>query len=238
MDRSVVSLLLPGALLGAVSAACAAPSRAEKKTAPAAKPAKAARPAAAMAWNPKELDLAPGETYRVELAVPSPTGKSTTGKLSYEPGKGVTVKPDPRWKDQVPAWGVKTFPWISAAADASGDVPVSAQLEKGGKATLMVHITSPGVDVVPGKGQVTVRVTNPFRTRTLSGRVLAANRDRFLQDITTREFKIAPGMTQDVVFPLPGAAPAETEKYDFTITVQSYQGFKHGQHYQLQFPAQ
>jgi hypothetical protein len=189
-----------------------------------------------MRWEPKELDLSPGETYRVALTVPSPTGKAFEGKLSYAPGKGVEVKPDPRWKDQIPGWGVKTFPWITAAREANGDVPVEAELAKGGKAALTVHVVSAGVEVVPGKGQLTVRVTNPFHVRTMSGRVLAANPDRFLQDITTREFKIAPGATQDVVFPLPGAAPAETEKYDFTITVQTYQGYKHEQLYKLQFP--
>lgn len=225
-------------------AACAQTEQPAKPAEKAAKPVKKAakapakpKAAASLAWAPKELDLAPGETYRVELAVPSPTGKTFTGKLSYAPAKGLEVKPDPRWKDQIPGWGVKTYPWITASAEtAPGDVPVEASLEKGGKATLTVRVASPGVELVPAKRQLTVRITNPFHARTMSGIIKASNPDRFLQDITTREFKVAPGMTEDVVFPLPGYAAVETERYEFTITVQTYQGYKHTQVHKLQFP--
>jgi hypothetical protein len=215
--------------------------------APAAKPpGKRARPAAKaaprligkMAFTPAELDLAPGEQYPVDLFVPSPTGKRFEGALSFKPEAGVTVKPDERWTGKIPPWGVKTFPVIAAAADAKGKIPVEAALEKGGRATLAVNVVELPVEVLPGARKLTVKVGNPFRTRLLTGRVQASNRDRFLEDVTALEFKVPPGQTGEVVFPLPGAAPAEGEKYDFTLTVETYQGYHQQKTYSLSFPPQ
>jgi hypothetical protein len=218
------------------------PSAAPKPaTTTAAQPAKPKPPAPAligpMAFTPKEIDLAPGETYPVELFVPSPTGKATEGRLAFMAPDGLHVTPDARWTGRIPAWGVKTFPKITAAPEAEGDLELLGGLEEGGRATLTVHIVRPAVEPVPGVFKLTVRVTNPFRTRVMSGRIRAENNDRFLQDVTTREFKILPGRTQDVIFPLPGAAPVESEAYDFALTVETYQGFKEKKTYPLKFPS-
>ena len=195
-----------------------------------------AKPAAPMAFVPAELDLAPGETFPVELFVPSPTGKLVLGTLSYAPGPGITVAADKRWTGKVPPWGVKTFPRITASADAEGDQPVTAELDKGGQATLTVRVTPPLVEVVPGRFQFAVRVTSPFHQRMMTGRIQASNPDRFLQDVTALEFNVAPGKTQELVFPLPGAAPAEDQSYDFTLTIETYQGFRMKKTYPLMFP--
>jgi hypothetical protein len=211
---------------------------------PAAKPAPKApakpapKPAPPMAFTPAELDLAPGETYLAELVVPSPTGKAFTSKLTYTPGTGLTVKPDARWTGKVPPWGVKSYPRITASADATGDVPVEVALEGGGKAILTVHVLTPTVEMVPGLGQLTVKVTNPFRTRAFNGRVQVSNPDRFLQDVTTREFKLPAGETGELVFPLPGAAPAESEQYEFTVKLDGYHGYKFRKTEALTFPPQ
>lgn len=189
-----------------------------------------------MAFAPKELDLAPGETYPVELYVPSPTRKAFSGALAYTASPGLTVTPDSRWNGKVPAWGLKTHPKVTAAGDAMGDLTVTAAVRKGASAKLVVRVVRPGVEVIPGDEKLTVRVTNPFRLRLLHGRVVASNPDRFLQDITTLEFKIAPGATQDLVFPLPGASPAEGEKYDFTLNVETYQGYRDRTTHSLAFP--
>ncbi|HEU4753945.1 MAG TPA: hypothetical protein VFU47_12625 [Armatimonadota bacterium] len=207
-----------------------------KKPAPAPKPPD--KPAPPMAFAPSELDLAPGETYPVSLFVPSPTGKAVESTLTYLPERGMSVLPDSRWTGKVPPWGVKTFPKVVAAPDASGEIPVVAKLEKGGLATLLVRIVQPGVEVVPGHQKLTVKLTNPYRERVLTGRVLASNPDRFLQDVRGREFRVEPGKTGEVVFPLPGAAPAEGETYEFTLTVETYQGYKDRKSYHLSFPAQ
>lgn len=191
-----------------------------------------------MAFSPAELDLAPGETFLTELLVPSPTGKAFTGKLEYSPGTGLTVKPDARWTGKLPPWGVKTYPRITAASTASGDLPVEAVLEGGEKATLTVHVVTPTVEVVPGLGRLTVKVTSPFKTRAFNGKVNVSNPDRFLQDVTSREFKLAPGETGDLVFPLPGAAPAESEQYDFTVKLEGYHGYRFTKKYTLSFPPQ
>lgn len=211
----------------AVSAAPAGPPARGKKPAPIVAP---------MAFSPKELDLAPGETYPVDLLVPSPTGKAFSGTLSYTAPPGLTVTPDPRWNGKVPGWGVKTHPKVTASADAIGDLAVTASLKKGAGAKLVVKVVRPVVEAVPGDEKLTVRVTNPFRLRLLHGRVVASNPDRFLQDITTIEFKIGPGATQDLVFPLPGASPAEGEKYDFTLSVETYQGYRERSTHSLAFP--
>jgi hypothetical protein len=99
-----------------------------------------------------------------------------------------------------------------------------------------VRVAAPEIEPVPGLFKLTVRVTNPFKSRAMTGRIVASNPDRFLQNITTREFKVPAGQTEEVVFPLPGAAPVVTEKYDFTLTVQTYQGYKSKKTYALTFP--
>ena len=218
-----------------------APASLRKKPAPTPKkPAPAPKkPASPMAFVPAELDLAPGETYPVELFVPSPSGKAAEGKLAYvsDDEKRLSVEVDPRWTGKVSGWGVKTFPRVKAAPGAAaGELRLTAKFEKGGTASLLVHLAAPKVEPVPGPQRLAVKVTNPFRARTLTGRIQASNPDRFLQDITTREFKIAPGQTGEVVFPLPGASPADGETYDFTLTVQTYAGYQDKQTHSLSFP--
>jgi hypothetical protein len=209
--------------------------RAPKKAAPAKAAPKS--PRKPMSFEPVEFDLAPGETYPVDLFVPSPSGKAVTGALAFASKQQIAVKPDSRWDGKVPAWGVKTFPQIVAGADAAeGDHPVTATLSVGGSATLQVHVVTPKVEPVPGLRQLTVRITNPFRKRLLFGKIKASNPDRFLENITTREFKIPAGQSGEVVFPLPGAAPAENQTYDFTLTVESYNGWRFQRTYPLSFP--
>lgn len=234
--RPLVSLLTAAVLL---PPAAAAPKPRPKKS-PAKPPAAAAKlkPGTAMAFSPAELDLAPGETYLTQLIVPSPTGHAFKGKLTFSPSTGLKVREDTRWTGRVPPWGVKLYPKVTAAADAEGELPVEVSLEKGGKARLMVHVHPPQIEVVPGHKRLAVKVTSPFKTRPLVGRVMVSNPDRFLQDITSLEFKVAPGQTQELVFPLPGAAPAESEMYDFTVKVQTYQGYKDEQTHRLSFPPQ
>lgn len=207
-----------------------------KKAAPPKAPAKPALP---MAFKPTTLDLAPGETYPVELFVASPTGKAYSGTLDFEVEQGVTVSPDARWKGSIPGWGGKTYPKLSAAKDASGDYNLKATIGSGDavkQAALKVHVVSPEVELTPGVFKLTLKVTNPFSARLLNGRISISNPDRFLQDVTTREFKIEPGKSQELVIPLPGAAPVCGETYDFTLIVETYQGYKEKKTYPLAFP--
>lgn len=222
----------------ATKAASKPTAKAEAK--PGAKaPAKPAAPKPApklTAFSSVDFDLAPGETYLTELFVASPTGKAVEGSLTYEPAEGLKVTPDARWTGKVPPWGVKTFPKITAAPTAQGDLSVKAALDKGGEATLNVRVVEPEVEPVPGLRQLTVRIKNPFRQRLLIGRVRASNPDRFLQKVTALEFKIPAGETGEVVFPLPGAAPAESETYQFTLSFESYHGWRFQKTYELSFP--
>lgn len=196
-------------------------------------------PARVAAFSPAVLELAPGETFPVELFVPSPTGKAFQGRLKYLAGKGLEVAADPRWKGQVPPWGAKTFPRVTATpAAAAGEISLVAELQGGGKATLTVRVAVPTAEPVPGERQLAVKVTNPFSSRPLFGRVRVSNPDRFLQDVTAREFKIAAGQVGEVLFPLPGAAPAEGETYDFTVRLETYQGYRFQRTYPLSFPTQ
>ena len=230
------SVLLAAALTAAPAALLAAPP-AKKPAQPAAKaPAKPKPAPKPMAFAATEFDLAPGETYPTELFIPSPTGKAISGRLRYLPSPGLIVIPDARWTGKLPPWGAKTFPKIAARADASGELTVKCVFDKGGEAVLPVRVVEPLVEPLPGLRQLTVKITNPFRKRTLHGRVTAANPDRFLQKVTALEFKIPPGETGEVVFPLPGAAPAEGETYDFTLSFESYQGWRFRQTYPLAFP--
>ncbi|MGV3719903.1 MAG: hypothetical protein ACO1SX_03250 [Actinomycetota bacterium] len=220
--------------LGLLGTAMAAPTPAK----PAAKPA--AKPPAPMAFKPVELDLAPGETYPVELFVPSPTGKTFTGTPRFAVERAITINADPRWKGKVPPWGAKTFPKLTASRDAEGEYAVKSTIgdgEKAPSAELMVRVAAPQVEFVTGLFKLTVKVTNPFKHRAMTGRIVISNPDRFLEDVTTREFKIPAGETQDLLIPLPGAAPVEGEAYDFTLTVQTYQGYKVKKTYPLEFPS-
>jgi hypothetical protein len=226
----------------AIILAPASPSLQRKPAPTPSKPAPAPKkPANPMAFVPAELDLAPGETYPVELFVPSPTGKPVEGKLTYtsEDEKRLSVQADPRWTGKLSKYGAKTFPKVKALPGAAeGDVRLTAKFDKGGTATLLVRLAAPKVEPIPGQRQLAVKISNPFRSRVMTGRIQASNPDRFLQDITTREFKIEPGQTGEVVFPLPGAAPAEGETYDFTLTVQTYAGYQDKRTHSLAFPPQ
>lgn len=227
--RRVRILAVLGCLLGGASSGLAQGS----------KPRTAARPPArGMAFQPAVLELAPGETYLVELFVPSPTGRAHRGALRYVPGEGLTVIQDARWRSSVPPWGLKTYPRIKADPGAAGEVVVRAELEGGGTANLTVRIVRPEVSLEAGLGTVTARVTSPFSARQFNGRVSLSNPDRFLQDVTTREFKLAPGATAELVFPLPGAAPAEDELYDFTLRLEGYHGYRLRRTFSLAFPPQ
>jgi hypothetical protein len=191
-----------------------------------------------MAFTPAELDLAPGETALVTLFVPSPTGKYFNGGLSLVPDQGVTVQPDARWPDRVPPWGVKVFPKITAAADATGTVRVVATLAGGGSATLSVTVQRPEVKLIPGIHELRIQVTNPMQGRPLKGRIALANKDRFLGNVTSALLDVAPGGTQETRIPLPGAAPSEHEKYAFTYTLQTWAGYREQKTLPLTFPPQ
>ncbi|MCC2667726.1 MAG: hypothetical protein K0Q72_197 [Armatimonadetes bacterium] len=235
MNGWSISILASGIGATVVSAAPA-----PKK--PAAKPAlvkTAAKPAAPMAFKPLELDLAPGETYPVELFVPSPTGKTFTGTPAFEVDRAVTVAADPRWKGTVPGWGTKTYPKLTASREAAGEYSLHTTIGEGDKAAravLKVRIVEPKIELVPGVFKLLVKVTNPFQTRLLNGKLSISNPDRFLQDVTTAEFKVAPGQTQELEIPLPGAAPVCGETYDFTTVVETYQGYKRKTTTALAFP--
>jgi hypothetical protein len=232
-EGSAMRLSVLAALIFSPALAAPAPKKPAAQT-----PAKPApkTPAKPMGFAPTELDLAPGETYLTELFVPSPTGKAFTGQVAYTAPDGLVVKPDARWTGKVPPWGLKTYPRVTAAPTATGDHAIKASITKGAEASLAVRVMPPGIEPVTGLHKLTIKVTNPFRHRLMTGKVKAANPDRFLQDITTREFKVAPGETQEVEFPLPGAAPVDGEKYDFTLTVETYHGYRSEKVYSLEFP--
>lgn len=245
MNARALGVLLLGGSLVAGASVGAAPAK-RRPLMPEAKPAdkpekkgdKAAPKKATppMAFNPGELDLMPGESYPIELFVPSPTGKEAQGELVFTPEKGLTVKPDSRWTGKVSRYGAKTYPSIFAARDIEeGTHPVNATFADK-QAALKVRVVRPEMEIIPGQMKLTLKVKNPFRTRLLNGRVIASNPDRFLQDITTLEFKVTPEKTQEIVFPLPGAAPADGEKYEFTLTVETYQGFRETKTHALTFP--
>ena len=221
MRRALVPLI---ALLTA-AAALAAP--------PAAKPQKA-KPATRMEFRPAELELSPGETYPVELFIPNRSRKPAVTTLSYAPK--ADVLPDARWTGKIGRYGVKTWPKIHLSSQAKGEIPITASAGKFGEAQLLIKVSEPSLKVIPGLFKLTVIVRNSFQNRKLKGRLIASNPDRFLQDITTREFMIPPGHQQTLVFPLPGAAPADGETYDFTFQVQSYAGYRATRKYSLKFP--
>lgn len=230
----LLALLITAPLTAAPEAAqpTAPPSTKGK---PAAKPAP--KPAPVMAFKPATLELAPGETFNAELFVPNPKGKETPAELSYSPGAGVTVIPDKRWNGKLPRYGAKLYPKLTAARDATGEIPVAVMVA-GQKATLNVKIVHPAIEVIPAYKKLTIKVTSPFTERQFNGRVEVSNPDRFLQDITTREFKVMPGQTAELLIPLPGAAAAESETYDFTVLVEGYHGFRDKKKHPLSFPSQ
>jgi hypothetical protein len=231
---SLLPLLIAVPLLGAPEATPAAPPKD-----PAAKPAPkiAPKPKPVIAFKPATLELMPGETFLVELFIPNPAGKEVPAKLGFWPGGGVDLTPDARWKGKLPRYGAKLYPKISAISRADGEIPVAVTVD-GQKATLNVKIVHPTIEVVPAYKKLTVKVTSPFTERACNGRVEVSNPDRFLQDITTREFKLMPGQTAELLFPLPGAAAAESETYDFTVLVEGYHGFKDKKTHPLSFPSQ
>jgi hypothetical protein len=190
-----------------------------------------------MSFLPPDLDLAPGESYRVELFVPAPGGKPAAGTLTLATGKGISVQEDTKFPSKLPAWGAKTYPTVTAAADAAGEALLTATHSAGGEATLRLNIVEPGVTPTPGDQRLTVRITNPFRMRPLIGRILAANPNQLLQYVTAREFRIPPSSAADMFFPLPGLAAAADGNYEFTLTLQSYQGYRSKRTFSLKFPA-
>jgi hypothetical protein len=99
-------------------------------------------------------------------------------------------------------------------------------------------VQRPAVKLIPGIHVLTVQVTNPMRGRPLKGRIGLANKDRFLGDVTGALLDVAPGATQEVKIPLPGAAPSEHEQYAFTYTVQTWAGYREQQTLPLTFPPQ
>lgn len=236
LARTTIPLLAACPVALAPLMAAGPPSTLSAAVTKPAKPAPA--PAAPMAFTPAELELAPGETYPVTLFVPSPTGKYFSGALSLTPEVGVTVQPDPRWPERLPPWGVKVFPKITAARDAAGPTKVTATLAGGGSATLSVTLQRPEVKLIPGIHMLTIQVRNPMRSRTLKGRIGLTNGDRFMGDVTSALLEVAPGATQETKIPLPGAAPSEHEKYAFTYTLQTWNGYQEKQTLPLTFPPQ
>ena len=234
-------LVLPTLTLAFAVPLAAAPEAPTPTTPPEAKAKPTGKatpkPAPVMAFKPATLELAPGETFDVELFVPNPKGKEAPAELSFTSGEGVTVLADKRWKDKLPRYGVKLYPKLTASKEADGEIPVAFTVG-GQKATLNVKIVRPAIEVIPAYKKLTVKVTSPYTARQFNGRVQVSNPDRFLQDITTREFKLAPGQSAELLFPLPGAAAAETETYDFTVLVEGYHGFKDKRTHPLKFPSQ
>lgn len=195
------------------------------------------KPASRMEFRPATFDMMPGETYPVELYIPNRTRRTMAAKLTYKAGNGLSVKPDRRWTGKIGRYGAKSWPKIVAGPKAKGVIPVTATVDKVGSAKLTIRIVEPTLKVTPGLFQVAVVIANPFRERKLKGRIIASNPDRFLQDITTREFFILPGKKARLVFPCPGAAPVETETYDFTFEIHGYAGYRSVRKYALEFPS-
>lgn len=221
--------LLPVLLFSAASVIAAPPPP------KAAVPSKAAA-APAVRFRPAELDLAPGEQYPVEVFFPNHQRKKYGATPALETSEGLTLVPDNRGKGTIPRYGLKLYPKVRAAADASGEQWVEGRLAGLKSQRLAVRIVEPELKPIPGDQRVAVRITNPFRVRPLTGRIVAANPNRFLQNVTARLFRIEPGSTGEVVFPLPGAAAAPGETYEFTFDLQTYQGYRKKHRFDLEFP--
>jgi len=218
---SMRAIILTGILM-----ACIAQLGWAKTAVPAAKKA----PQPAIVFAPADLDLAPGERYMFEVTIRNPIGKPQQATVTLAPDPGLTVSPA-TWKGRLPTWGVKLYLRISAAPDRSADGSVTVRLAVGGKTlaqrAFVVRNTVPQADIVADwqGGAVTFRITNTFRTRKLKGGVTLTNPDRFLQDITTGLFDVEPGRTAEVRIPIPGAAPAPGESYQFTAVYRTWEGY-------------
>jgi hypothetical protein len=229
-SRTDFHALLVAGLLTFAGIAGAAPKKAPKPP---------GKPAAPMTFTPAAMDLLPGETYPVTLFVPSPNGTYYSGELSFAHERGLRVEPDARFPDRIPPWGVKVFPKVRSAPDAEGTGKVVAILTPAGRtATVNVALVRPEVKLVPGIHQLRIQVTNPMRSRPLKGRIGVANPDRFLGNVTSGLLDIAPGSTQEIKIPLPGAAPATDETYAFTYNLQTWAGYRDEKTVNLQFPPQ
>lgn len=80
-------------------------------------------------------------------------------------------------------------------------------------------------DVLRGPWHLAIRIHNPTDRR-LRGRVEVDNPNRFLGTIVSRIVSVAPGSTRVVTIPLPGAVPAPDQRYPFTVTFESWDGFR------------
>ncbi len=226
----------PATLLGSLILASVTPAVIAGGSAPPRpKPTKVSA-APPLAWKPASLELCPGERSLVELFIPGSARPTPGALLKVDAGTGLTYEPDKRYKGTVARWGAKLFPLVRARADAPvGDTTVTASFGTQ-SATLKIQVQEPEIRVTTGIRMLTVAVTNPFKSREIVGRIGAQNKDRFLENVTSRDVKVGPGASQDLVFPLPGAAPVESESYDFTFTVQTYQGYKKASRHSLRFP--
>lgn len=221
-------LFLPVLLLTAASGIAAPPPKASTASRTAAD--------AAVRFRPAQLDLAPGEKYPVEVLFPNHRRTQYAATPVIETSEGLTLVPDSRGKGTIPRYGLKLYPRVRATAEASGEQWVEGRLPGLKSQRLAVRIVEPEIEPIPGDQRLTVRITNPFRVRPLTGRIVAANPNRFLQNVTARLFKIEPGATGEVVFPLPGAAAAPGETYEFTLELQTYQGYRKKHRFDLEFP--
>lgn len=222
----------PAPLLHSTSLAAPA-SRAPRKPVAARKPP-AGPPS--VRFLPAALDLAPGETYPLEIFFPNPKRKAFQAAPQITASEGLTLIPDTRAGGAIPRYGLKLYPKVTARPDATGPQQIEASLEGVRGASLPVRIVEPEIRPAPGYQVLAVRITNRFRARPLSGRILASNPNRFLENVTAREFRIPAGEMGEVVFPLPGAAPAQDETYEFSLELQTYQGYRRVYKYDLEFP--
>jgi len=185
---------------------------------------------AAVQFSPTELDLAPGEAYLFGVHVKNPIGKPTKAAILLTADGDLTLSTE-RWEGLLPKWGIKLFPRIRAAAGRSRDGFVTVRLVVSGKTAgegrMLVRHTVPEADLVADWPSqcVVFKITNKYRNRRLKGGVRLSNPDRFLQDVTTGLFDVAPGQTAEVRIPVPGASPAEGETYRFTAVYRTWEGY-------------
>lgn len=194
--------------------------------------------------RPAVLDLAPGETYPVEVLIPSPTGHKANVQVSLDAPSGIGIRPD-RWEGTVPPEGKKLYPQVTLAAPVPSAIGPAPAVEiatqfmggSGPGGRFAVHVAEPSLQMIPGAHELRIRVHNPFFGRAFNGRVQVANPDRFLQNVNSRLLHIPPGLDEEVAIPLPGASPAPGAAYQFTATLQSWQGYKRAFSQRLKFPA-
>lgn len=185
---------------------------------------------AAVQFSPSELDLAPGESYLFGAHVKNPLGKPTRAVVLLTADSDLTLSTQ-KWEGILPKWGVKLFPRIRAGVNRSRDGSVTVRLVVSGKTVaegrLAVRHTVPEADLVADwpRQCVVFKITNTYRNRRLKGGVRLSNPDRFLQDVTTGLFDVAPGHTAEIRIPVPGASPAEGETYRFTAVYRTWEGY-------------